>query len=205
MFLAQRFPCTVTTSSITVTECVSYVSLSGTLYNSTCIYEDTISNAVNCDSIITIDLTINPLPTNTVSQNGGFLTVDQASANYQWLDCNNNYSPINGEINQFFPMTITGNYAVEITINSCSDTSSCYIVDYTGIEELNSVNKELVKIIDFMGRETEFKPNTPLIFIYSDGTRGRMMKLEEFYLYLPLKANIGAAHRAIRTSRSACV
>ena len=179
MFVAQRFPCTATTSSITVTECVSYISPSGTLYNSTGIYADTISNAVNCDSIITIDLTINALPTNTLSQNGALLTADQASASYQWLDCNDNYSPINGEINQFFTPSITGNYAVEITINSCSDTSSCYIVDYAGIEELNSANKELVKIIDFMGRETEFKSNTPLIFIYSDGTRERVMKIEE--------------------------
>ena len=48
-----------------------------------------------------------------------------------------------------------------------------------GIDELTQVNKELFKIIDFMGRETEYKPNTPLIFIYSDGTRERVMKLEE--------------------------
>ena len=47
-----------------------------------------------------------------------------------------------------------------------------------GLEELSSY-KELVKIIDYMGRETEFKPNTPLIFIYSDGTREQVMKMEE--------------------------
>jgi len=48
-----------------------------------------------------------------------------------------------------------------------------------GINTFESNNKmELVKIIDFLGRETEFKPNTPLIFIYSDGTRERVMKLE---------------------------
>jgi hypothetical protein len=34
-------------------------------------------------------------------------------------------------------------------------------------------------IVDFMGRVIEFKPNTPLIFIYSDGTRERVMKIEE--------------------------
>lgn len=48
-----------------------------------------------------------------------------------------------------------------------------------GLEELTQANKELVKIIDFMGRETKYKPNTTLIFIYSDGTRERVMKLEE--------------------------
>ena len=37
------------------------------------------------------------------------------------------------------------------------------------IEELINKDKELVKIIDYMGRETNFKPNTVLIFIYNDG------------------------------------
>ena len=50
---------------------------------------------------------------------------------------------------------------------------------FGGIEQLTNTKKELVKIIDFMGRETEFKPNTPLIFIYSDGTRERVMEIEE--------------------------
>ena len=64
-------------------------------------------------------------------------------------------------------------------MNGCADTSACFLVDYTGIEELLQTEKELVKIVDFMGRETEYKPNTPLIFIYSDGTRKRVMKLED--------------------------
>ena len=58
------------------------------------------------------------------------------------------------------------------------DSCSCFLVDNTGIEELLQNEKELVKIVDFMGRETEFKPNTPLIFIYSDGTVEKKMILE---------------------------
>ena len=57
--------------------------------------------------------------------------------------------------------------------NACSSSSSA------GIEQLTNTKKELVKIIDFMGRKTQFKPNTPLIFIYSDGTRERVMEIEE--------------------------
>jgi hypothetical protein len=48
-----------------------------------------------------------------------------------------------------------------------------------GVEELFNSDRELVQVIDFMGRETQFKPNTPLIFIYSDGTRERVIKLED--------------------------
>ncbi len=36
-----------------------------------------------------------------------------------------------------------------------------------------NTDRELVKIVDFMGRETTFKPNTPLIYIYSDGSTER--------------------------------
>lgn len=178
-FVAQRFPCSPTTSSITITACEEYISPSGISYTSSGIYEDTIANSLNCDSIITIDLTIYPLPSVTVTQNGSLLTASQAGGTYQWLDCNNSYSVINGETNQSYTPAETGNYAIEVNINGCIDTSACFLVDYTGIEELNSANKELVKIIDFMGRETEFKSNTPLIFIYSDGTRERVMKIEE--------------------------
>ena len=49
-----------------------------------------------------------------------------------------------------------------------------------GLEEISTNNnKELIKIVDFMGREVSFKPNTPLIYIYSDGTKERVLKLEE--------------------------
>jgi uncharacterized Ntn-hydrolase superfamily protein len=46
------------------------------------------------------------------------------------------------------------------------------------IEELINKDKELVKIIDYMGRETNFKPNTVLIFIYNDGTLEKKIVIE---------------------------
>jgi uncharacterized protein (TIGR02145 family) len=44
--------------------------------------------------------------------------------------------------------------------------------------ELIPQNKELVKIVDLLGRETEFKSNTLLICVYSDGTTERVFKVE---------------------------
>ena len=46
----------------------------------------------------------------------------------------------------------------------CDNTCS------VGITELTNSPKQLLKIVDLMGRETEFKTNTPLIYIYSDGS-----------------------------------
>ena len=41
-----------------------------------------------------------------------------------------------------------------------------------------STTKQLIKITDLVGRETTFKPNTPLIYIYSDGTAEKVFKLD---------------------------
>jgi hypothetical protein len=172
--------CAVTTSTDVIVACDSYTwedDITYTASNNTATY--TLTNAAGCDSIVTLDLTIIPLPNTNVLQSGEILTVDQFADSYQWLDCDNDFAVVNGETNQSFIPDVTGNFAVEVTINGCSDTSICYIVDFTGINELQTGGKELVIIIDFMGRETVFKPNTPLIFIYSDGTQKRVMKLEE--------------------------
>jgi len=55
--------------------------------------------------------------------------------------------------------------------NACSNTSN--------ISELNTTTKQLVKIVDVLGREARFKPNTPLLFIYNDGKVERKMIIEE--------------------------
>ncbi|MDG1147691.1 MAG: hypothetical protein P8N52_05235 [Crocinitomicaceae bacterium] len=114
-----------------------------------------------------------------VVQSVNLLIASQLEATYQWLNCDNGNTIINGETNQSYTPTSTGNYAVEVTLNGCIDTSACFLVAYTGLEEITQTEKKLTRIVDLMGRDTEFKPNTPLIFVYSDGTRERVMKLEE--------------------------
>ncbi len=118
--------------------CNTFDWIDGNTYttsNNTATWTET--NAAGCDSIVTLDLTINPLPDNNVTQSGSLLTADQAGATYQWLDCNDNDATINGETNQSYtPTPITGDYAVEVTLNGCVDTSACLLVDYTGLSDL---------------------------------------------------------------------
>ena len=61
-------------------------------------------------------------------------------ATYEWLDCDNGNTPIVGEISQSYTPTITGNYAVAVTLNGCTDTSACVLVDFTGLESLNNAD-----------------------------------------------------------------
>lgn len=48
-----------------------------------------------------------------------------------------------------------------------------------GLIELNDIDKEVVKIVNQLGQEVEYTPNTFLIFIYSDGSSERVFKLEQ--------------------------
>ena len=45
------------------------------------------------------------------------------------------------------------------------------------INEANNTEKELVKILDQLGRETSFKTNTPLIYVYSDGSTKKIFTI----------------------------
>ncbi len=91
--------------------------------------------ANGCDSIVTLDLTITTID-NTTSLNTDTISANQNGATYQWLNCDSNNVVIAGATAQSFTPTVTGNYAVEITVGSCVDTSACVNVIITGIEEL---------------------------------------------------------------------
>jgi hypothetical protein len=65
-----------------------------------------------------------------------------ASGTYQWLDCNNGYNPVPGETSQSFKPTNNGNYALQITQNNCTDTSSCHTVNNAGIRR-NAISAQV--------------------------------------------------------------
>jgi hypothetical protein len=87
----------------------------------------------------TQNVVVNSVDVN-VTQSGSLLTADAIGAAYMWLDCDNGNAIVNGETNQAFTPAVTGNYAVEVTENGCVDTSACYLVDYTGLDDLFSAS-----------------------------------------------------------------
>ncbi len=52
-----------------------------------------------------------------------------AGASYQWLDCDNGFAVLPNDTNQSYSPVVSGNYAVIVTQNPCSDTSACTAVD----------------------------------------------------------------------------
>ncbi|MFT6923493.1 MAG: flagellar capping protein FliD [Crocinitomicaceae bacterium] len=124
------------------TACDSYLWIDGVTYTSSNnAATQTFTNAAGCDSIVTLDLTINTVNTSTTTT-GLTITSDAASAAYQWIDCSDN-SEIIGETNQSFTATSNGDYAVIVTENGCSDTSACVVIDNVGITE-NDIFKNVL-------------------------------------------------------------
>ncbi len=120
-------------STDTHTACDSFVWINGTTYtasNTTATHK--LSTIHNCDSIITLNLTINTVDVG-VTVTDPVITANETGAAYQWLDCNQNYAVLPGDTLQVFKAKTNGAYAVEVKKNGCTDTSVCVNIVTTGI------------------------------------------------------------------------
>lgn len=123
----------ITQTNITETACNSF-SFNNQIYTSSGIYYDTLINKFNCDSFITLNLTI--LIDTSVVVLDNSLVSNSFNALYQWIDCNDNDAPVPNATNQVFTPQRAGRYAVEVTgSNNCIDTSSCYEITTVSILE----------------------------------------------------------------------
>jgi hypothetical protein len=114
------------TSSQTVTLCDGQTITVGTnTYTVSGVYTDVLSSLTGCDSTVTTNLTIEAPIDITITQTPTSITANQSGATYQWIDCANGNAPINGEVSQTFTPVVNGNYAVIVTVGSCSATSLC--------------------------------------------------------------------------------
>lgn len=124
--------------SQTLVECAGFtVTVGLNTYSSTGIFTDVLIAANGCDSTVTTDLTIenaiDVLINNTFMPT---LTANQTGATYRWLDCDNGNAVIPSETSQSFTATTNGNYAVEITLGNCVDTSACENITGVGVSKL---------------------------------------------------------------------
>jgi hypothetical protein len=74
-----------------------------------------------------------------------------------------------------------GLYTVIVTdANGCiiSDTTSVNAYNPTGIINIKNTSKTLIKITDVLGKEMSYRKNTPLFYIYNDGTVEKKIIIE---------------------------
>lgn len=98
---------------------------------------------------------------------------------YQYMVVGNFYTDIDSDTLKILPTNGCGDctayFVDEIIVTT--DSSFCNQKP-VGIIELSSPDKKLIRIVDSLGRETDDKPNTILIYLYSDGTTEKIFKVE---------------------------
>src|SRR5690606_25861328 len=118
------------------TACETFTWIDGNNYstsNSTATH--TLTNAAGCDSVVTLNLTINEVSDLSTTLNGIIVTANNPTASYVWLDCDDSCAAISGETAQSFTPTEDGNYAVQLIENGCVDTTDCVAITTVGIIE----------------------------------------------------------------------
>lgn len=128
------------------TACGSFTWLDNIVYTeSNNQAEIVLVNSVGCDSTIHLSLTIPVIDTSITLIDSANVFANNTNATYQWLDCSAGNLPISGANSKTFSPTYNSNYAVAITENSCTDTSSCFSLkvnlETTNIRKINAFHK----------------------------------------------------------------
>jgi hypothetical protein len=174
--------------------------MDGTTYtssNNTATYTIVGGAENGCDSIVTLNLTINNISDITTSTSGTTISSNSSEASHQWLDCNNNNAIISAETEQSFTATSSGSYAVELTENGCKDTSECVVISSVNIIENNFGNNFGNNLIISPNPtngvlSVDLKDNYKSINTYITDLKGKLIKATEFKNTNSLSLNIDA-------------
>ena len=105
--------------------------------NQSGVYSRTITNAVGCDSVITLNLFVRPAVIVSASALGFNLSATLGFSTYQWKL---NGNVISGANTQTYTAVANGTYSVEVTdANGCKGTSNTVNITGVGIENLSNI------------------------------------------------------------------
>ncbi|MEM7039420.1 MAG: hypothetical protein AAF570_20775, partial [Bacteroidota bacterium] len=85
------------------------------------------------DSLVITQLHVRTVD-NSLTISPPTLTSNATPATYQWLHCDSNFTPLPGATTPVFTPTQNGTYAVQVTQQSCVDTSACVPVIVIGLD-----------------------------------------------------------------------
>ncbi len=105
-------------------------TLSATTYYAT--------QTIQCESSgrLAVAVTLQSPPDVNVTLEGLTMTVNEAGAAYQWIDCANN-SNVSGANAQSYTATANGQYKVRVVVGPCVATSTCTSITGVSIDELD--------------------------------------------------------------------
>ncbi|MFD1553333.1 hypothetical protein DNU06_06625 [Putridiphycobacter roseus] len=119
-----------------VEACDEWTAPDGTLFSANGTHVETYTSMNGCDSVNTYQVTINSVDASVSLVNALTLEASETGATYQWLDCNNGSTPINGETGQSYIASVNGDYACEVTKNNCTEVSKCVRVGSLNVDNI---------------------------------------------------------------------
>ena len=120
------------------------ITVNGTVYNAinltgTEVFTNVGTN--NCDSTVTVTLTIENAIDVSTTTSGLTISANAIGVTYNWIDCNTSNSVVPAETGVSYTPTANGDYAVVVTVRNCSETSACVNISTLGIEEqMSNIN-----------------------------------------------------------------
>ncbi len=99
-------------------------------------YQDAYQTDKGCDSLINTVLVVTQVDTSVSKIGNSTLKANLGGATYQWIKCSNKNQIIGATSQSFSPLK-NGSFQVVITDGPCTDTSSCFTLDYVGVEDLS--------------------------------------------------------------------
>ncbi len=148
------------------------VQVGSSVYTASGTYNDTLVSQYGCDSIVQTQLFVG-LPLNvTVTITNNTFTSDPTASSWQWIDCDNGFTPVQGATSSHFSPTQNGNYAVVLTKNGCSDTSACMSIDWLSVDEFGFEHIQLYPNPAANGFSIDGLNTTAEVEVFAaDGTR----------------------------------
>lgn len=121
--------------NLSVNSCDSFIWSNGkTYYSSNTSDKLILKNSFGCDSTVSLNLTIDVIDTIIPSRDNNRIFANYPSATaYKWLDCENDFAELIGEVGPSFIASQNGVYSVEVTKNECKDTSICLELRNVGV------------------------------------------------------------------------
>lgn len=113
--------------------CGSYTFM-GTDYTQSGTYLVPYTNSAGCSGTVTLNLNFIELEAE-MQVNGNILTAVGNHININWLDCNNNFEPVIGEVFNEFIVEQAGSYAFEVSLGNCTFQSECQTVVFTSVDQ----------------------------------------------------------------------
>jgi hypothetical protein len=141
-----------------VSVCDEYI-FDGDTLESSGTYLSTHPGQNGCDSLTVLNLTVVEIDSG-LTLNGNVILADHAGADsYQWVDCENDMIPLEGESSPVLSGHGTGMYAVIIVQDNCTSVSDCILYDPSSAPALATA----------LGVEVFPNPNTGLFNVRVSG------------------------------------